>query len=285
MGRSNLLESRTFSRCQHTSIRGPLSLLWVSLLAVATGPAACFVLPSSTRLRGGTGDGSRGGGGFGGCGFATASPVPRVVLGTAHHGTRWRGASTGRDHDHDNIDGKTNVMHAVASNNAGGSAGGVFSKHSWSEPQQPEQGVVVSTTDVNVRAGGGFKAATAAAAIFSRSKKRKMLGASSTGVDVESAVTGAGSRAKRILILMSDTGGGHRASSEALSAALRDLYGHQVCVLIGLVDCWCRALLAGQCAGCWPARETCTTDVTKSAAVPTVYGTVEVNRCAVSYIQ
>ncbi|CAN0484109.1 unnamed protein product, partial [Laminaria digitata] len=36
------------------------------------------------------------------------------------------------------------------------------------------------------------------------------------------------SRPKRILILMSDTGGGHRASSQALTAALEDIYGDQV---------------------------------------------------------
>eukprot|EP00871_Galdieria_phlegrea_P000712 jgi/Galph1/1641/GphlegSOOS_G326.1 len=41
---------------------------------------------------------------------------------------------------------------------------------------------------------------------------------------------------KRILILMSDTGGGHRASAEALRAAFDDLYPNQVDTVI--VDLW-----------------------------------------------
>jgi len=41
---------------------------------------------------------------------------------------------------------------------------------------------------------------------------------------------------KKILILMSDTGGGHRASAEAIQEAVMHLYGHEVSVHI--VDAW-----------------------------------------------
>lgn len=55
------------------------------------------------------------------------------------------------------------------------------------------------------------------------------LKASATGADVAPpADTSAAGRPKKILIIMSDTGGGHRASSQALSAALENLYGDQV---------------------------------------------------------
>ena len=54
------------------------------------------------------------------------------------------------------------------------------------------------------------------------------LGASSTGADVAPPAETSTSRPKKILIIMSDTGGGHRASSQALSAALENLYGDQV---------------------------------------------------------
>lgn len=37
-----------------------------------------------------------------------------------------------------------------------------------------------------------------------------------------------GSRKKKVLLIMSDTGGGHKASAQAISAALRDLYGDKV---------------------------------------------------------
>lgn len=35
----------------------------------------------------------------------------------------------------------------------------------------------------------------------------------------------AGKRRKRVMVLMSDTGGGHRASAEALQAGFEQLYG------------------------------------------------------------
>ncbi len=47
---------------------------------------------------------------------------------------------------------------------------------------------------------------------------------------------GANPAAKRILILMSDTGGGHRASAEALRAAFQELYGDAFHV--DVVDLW-----------------------------------------------
>jgi 1,2-diacylglycerol 3-beta-galactosyltransferase len=51
---------------------------------------------------------------------------------------------------------------------------------------------------------------------------------------------------KRILILMSDTGGGHRASAEAIAEALAHLYGENISVSI--VDAWKR------CAP-WPLNQ------------------------------
>ena len=51
---------------------------------------------------------------------------------------------------------------------------------------------------------------------------------------------------KRILILMSDTGGGHRASAEAIAEALAHLYGEKISVSI--VDAWRR------CAP-WPLNQ------------------------------
>jgi len=43
---------------------------------------------------------------------------------------------------------------------------------------------------------------------------------------------------KKVLILMSDTGGGHRASAEALQAAFAERYGDQI--QVNLVDIWLR---------------------------------------------
>lgn len=43
---------------------------------------------------------------------------------------------------------------------------------------------------------------------------------------------------KKVLILMSDTGGGHRASAEALQAAFAERYGEQI--QVNLVDIWLR---------------------------------------------
>ncbi len=51
---------------------------------------------------------------------------------------------------------------------------------------------------------------------------------------------------KRILILMSDTGGGHRASAEAIAEALAHLYGEKISV--NIVDAWRR------CAP-WPLNQ------------------------------
>lgn len=65
-------------------------------------------------------------------------------------------------------------------------------------------------------AGKGLRAAAAA------------LRASTTEIDPGSKVSWTGSSPKRILILMSDTGGGHRASSQALASAMEKLYGDQV---------------------------------------------------------
>lgn len=217
MGRDGRPGRRTWSRRQRTSTRGPLSLVWVALLAVATGPAACFVVPSS-RLRSASDGGGRGGGS---CGFASAAPLPRVVVGVAHHGTRGRGPSSGRNR-RGNGGGKSYALHSTT---RGGERGGAFNSQGWPQEQQS----VFVSADVSTRdEAGGFRAATMLSqGTRGLSTAARALGASSTGTDVESRVRGEG-RAKRVLILMSDTGGGHRASSEALSAALHELYGDQV---------------------------------------------------------
>lgn len=204
------------------SMRGPLSLLWVSLFAVATGPAACLVQPvTSTRLsNGGRASGS-------GNGFASAAPLHNIVLGTAHHGnTHWRGVShCGRDGD---VSSKNYGMYAVSSSNSNDD-GVLFSRSRW-----PPRHADASTAASSKAGGVGGARGSTAATLLSRGTKgfknaAHMLSASSTGVEeVGSRQKRGAPGAKRILILMSDTGGGHRASSEALSAALRDLYGDQV---------------------------------------------------------
>jgi 1,2-diacylglycerol 3-beta-galactosyltransferase len=45
-----------------------------------------------------------------------------------------------------------------------------------------------------------------------------------------------GGRRKRVMILMSDTGGGHRASAQALQSAFQHLYGDEY--QISIVDLW-----------------------------------------------
>lgn len=209
------------------NMRGPLSLLWVSLFAVATGPAACLVQPlTSTRLS----KGGRASGG-GGNGFASAAPLQNLVLGTAHHGnTHWRGVSYfGRDGD---VSSKNFGMYAVSSSSSNDDDGVLFTRRRW--PPPPHAGAATATSS-KTGGVGGVEGSTAVN-LLSRGAKSLMnaaqaLSASSTGVEeMGSRRKGGAPEAKRILILMSDTGGGHRASSEALSAALRNLYGDQVCL-------------------------------------------------------
>ncbi len=202
---------------QHTAFRGPLSLLWLAL-SVGTGPAACYVvLPVSTRV-------------------AAASPLPKIVLGSrqgACAGVRSRSAGGGsrdqrrlcafaRRFEQERTGGRE------GEDGADGGAAGPGEKEetptaagAGSAPAQN----AIATGIRNARAvravaalsrGKGFRAAATA------------LRASATGVDVAPTETAATGRPKRILIIMSDTGGGHRASSQALSAALENLYGDQV---------------------------------------------------------
>lgn len=182
----------------------PFSLLWhVALFTTAaTGPASCFVtMPTSaTRLRGETTGG-------GSCSFfAAASPLPKVALGSlggvARDSNSRRAYSAGRSGDHDVRDGREGGQNDATC-------------------AQP-----ATTTSRNAR---GFRAVTALSEGVKGLKAAGMaLRASATGVDLESRMPLADSKPKRILILMSDTGGGHRASSQALTAAITDLYGDQV---------------------------------------------------------
>ncbi|CAN0080950.1 unnamed protein product [Scytosiphon promiscuus] len=217
-------------RChyQRIAFRGPLSLLWLAL-SVGTGPAACFVLPTSTRVA------------------AAASPLPRIFP-ASRQGTH-RGASVGSN---DSGHGGRRRLYAFARRfeQEGGAVGMV-------------EGETAATDD---KAEGGKERATAAAreppalhavstgtrnarmfrvmsALFSRKESRATATAlraasSSDGIDAGPEGNAAAVRPKKkILIIMSDTGGGHRASSQALSAALENLYGDQQ-IHTDILDIW-----------------------------------------------
>ena len=211
---------------KRVAFRGPLSLLWLALLAVATGPAACFVvLPSSTCPRGA---------GF----FAAASPLPKVVLGSrqgscgARHSSssgggvrdqRWvfsrvrRSENLAREQQEQEQEQEEEEEHKDKEDKYGGRQ---------NLPKAGSHSLLALSTGVrNARA---FRAVTALSEGKGFRTAVSVLRASATGVELDSRVAQTDSRPKRVLILMSDTGGGHRASSQALTAALEDLYGDQV---------------------------------------------------------
>ncbi|CAM9374158.1 unnamed protein product [Ectocarpus sp. 12 AP-2014] len=210
---------------QRMAFRGPLSLLWLAL-SVGTGPVACFVvLPTSTPV-------------------AAASPLPKIVLGS-QQGGRGAARSSSRSGSHRRLYAFTGrseqERRALEQATDDEQAANASSAQQHDEDSSPTastgntaQHAVASTGIRNARAlrvasalsqGKGFRAAATA------------LRASATGLDVgvptEATTT---TRPKKILILMSDTGGGHRASSQALSAALENLYGDQIHT--DIVDIW-----------------------------------------------
>ena len=214
-------------RHKRVAFRGPLSLLWLALLAVATGPAACFVvLPSSTCLRGA---------GF----FAAASPLPKVVLGSrqgscgARHSSgsggggreqrrvfsrARRGEDPAREEQQLEEEEDEEEEHKNEEDTYGGRQNAL--------PKARSHSFLASSTGIrNARA---FRAVTALSEGKGFRAAASVLRASATGVELDSRVAQTDSPPKRVLILMSDTGGGHRASSQALTAALEDLYGDQV---------------------------------------------------------
>lgn len=192
--------------------QAPLSVLWLALLAVATGPAACFVMPSSTRLRGA---------GF----FAVASPPPKIVL------RSWPKVSYSGVRGSSSADGDQRRVYALA---RGGNHVHEDEKEQEDGDRRKQQQVGADACARSSTAAGGgrnargFRAVKELTAGKGLRAAASVLRASATGVDLQSALSQAGSRPKRILILMSDTGGGHRASSQALTAAIDDLYGDQV---------------------------------------------------------
>lgn len=200
---------------QHTAFRGPLSLLWLAL-SVGTGPAACFVvLPASTHV-------------------AAASTLPKIVLGSrqgACAGVRSRSAGSG-NRDQRRLCAFARRFEQERTEGGGdGAAGGAAEP--GEEEDTPTAGAGSAPAAQNAIATGIRNArAVRAVAALSRGKGFRAaataLRASATGVDVVPTETAAAGRPKRILIIMSDTGGGHRASSQALSAALENLYGDQV---------------------------------------------------------
>ncbi|CAM9567145.1 unnamed protein product, partial [Ectocarpus sp. 13 AM-2016] len=210
---------------QRMAFRGPLSLLWLAL-SVGTGPVACFVvLPTSTPV-------------------AAASPLPKIVLGS-QQGGRGAARSSSRSGSHRRLYAFTGrseqegrALEQATDDEQAANASSAQQHDEDSSATAPTgnaaQHAVASTGIRNARAlrvasalsqGKGFRAAATA------------LRASATGLDVgvptEATTT---TRPKKILILMSDTGGGHRASSQALNAALENLYGDQIHT--DIVDIW-----------------------------------------------
>lgn len=226
---------------QRIAFRGPLSLLWLAL-SVGTGPAACFVvLPTSTRV-------------------AAASPLPKVVLGS-RPGARNRscdGGSSGANRNQRRLfafaRGRFEEQEGVAAaaaergeedaeENTATTRSSVTSPTTVASSHDNNNNKAFSTGIRNTNArtiravtalsrGEGFRAAA--------TELRASAAGTGAGDDVAAPTEdtaaknkrGASDRPKRILILMSDTGGGHRASSQALSAALENLYGDQVYIYI-----------------------------------------------------
>lgn len=196
------LPSRPWYRHQ-PMVYGPLYLLWVAVLAVATGPATCFVVPSS-RLRACSGF------------FATASLPPKIVV--ANQALRGR-----RSPVDERSSSLRQTVYAVIKHGGDDVGGGAHGARQGAPQRQGESSAKAGRSTVS---GGSHSIATQSGTRTGD----QALHASLPGLDVESKVSSTASDTKRVLILMSDTGGGHRASSEALSAALKDLYGEQVWV-------------------------------------------------------
>lgn len=241
----------------HVALRGSFSLLWLALLAVGTGPAACFVVPCSARLRGP---------GL----FAAASPVPRFVPGASQGSCGSRSSNSSSSNGvvkggrlgYRDISNSGMVCYRDQRRTYAFARGGMSNSsedfvgdrsldgdEGDQEAQEEEAGrgssrcgdgrqtKAVDTTHTRpptctrFRNARGFKAVTALTAGKGLRAAASALRASSISeVDGgDSGVEHSQETPKRILILMSDTGGGHRASSQALTAALKELYGNQVC--------------------------------------------------------
>ena len=214
---------------QRTAFRGPLSLLWLAL-SVGTGPAACFVvLPASTRA-------------------AAAPPLPKIVLGSRQQGAcagvRGRSGGGGGGGNRDQ-----RRLYAFArrfeQERAGGRTGDGVQEEGADEAADtgkpgydtPAAAGAASAPAARHAVSTGIRSARAVRAVAALSRGKGFraaateLRASATGAaDAAPTETATAARKpKKILIIMSDTGGGHRASSQALSAALDNLYGNQVC--------------------------------------------------------
>ncbi|CAN0349182.1 unnamed protein product [Pylaiella littoralis] len=241
---------------QRVAFRGPLSLLWLAL-SVGTGPAACFVvLPISTRV-------------------ATASPLPKVVLGSRPGARNRSGGVGGGGGGSGGGSGCTGNGSRAGNRNQRrlyAFARGRFEKQEGvaaaagaeQDEEKAEDGIkgsaaaVTSSYDAaptgiqksnarTVRAvaalsrGKGFRAAATALRVSASGTGAADVGdvaapTDTANGDAAKQDSSASPRPKRILILMSDTGGGHRASSQALSAALENLYGDQIHT--DIVDIW-----------------------------------------------
>ena len=198
------------STCLH---RTPLTLLWLALLTVAAGPAACFVMPSSVRAAS-----------F----FAVAHPVPRfirepknLVACSGAHDSSVNGRSSGR---------RKSSYARVRGRREGGDEhpGDSDDLDEAGEQRGVPNAYSGGTTSSGAGYARGFRAVKALTAGKGLRAAAATLRAATTGDDLGSSLTRRKPGPKRILILMSDTGGGHRASSQALAAAIKKLYGDQV---------------------------------------------------------
>lgn len=257
--------SRRYHR-QSMVFRGPLSLLWLGLSA--TGPGACFVvLPTSTRVAAasplpkvvlGSRQGVHGVGH--GRGDGSGSHGPRRLFGFARRFEQERGGEEDQRGGGQGDTAATGVGSAPAAHYAfatgirkaralvaatglsRGKGGGLREaaalkasapgeKEAEEDSSTAAVGSAPPATDRGI--GASIRRAKALVAMTGLSRGKGSRGmatalkASATGADVAAPETSS-SRPKKILIIMSDTGGGHRASSQALSAALENLYGDQV---------------------------------------------------------
>ena len=208
----------TLRRTSSSSYRNhaPLSLLWLAFLAVAAGPAACFVMPSSFCIRGTS---------F----FAAAYPMPRVV--SEPQSLVVCSRSRGNSANESSSSGQRKSLYARVRDRRGG-GGDRYGDSDWKDEECDQRGVAGSdsgsATLSCTRNARGFRAVRALTAGKGLRAAAAALRASTTEIDPGSTVSWTGSSPKRILILMSDTGGGHRASSQALASAMEKLYGDQV---------------------------------------------------------
>lgn len=258
------------------AFRGPLSLLWLALSVGTGPAACFVVLPTSTRVaaaaplpkivlasRQGAHGVSRSRRSDGG-----GNHNQRRLFGFTRRFEQERGGGEEEQEveEREETDTATGVGSAPAAHRAvatsvrtarallaaaGPSRGRVFGFRGEAAPLKASS--ATGETEEESATGGSAPAAYHGAAAGVR-KARALVamiglggkGSRATATALKASATGADAdvappetstaRPKKILIIMSDTGGGHRASSQALSAALENLYGDQV--RVGIAQRW-----------------------------------------------